>query len=46
MTGETIIRQQRAHFALEELDADDSEIAKQAQEASVVKLVNDIVGAN
>src|SRR5207249_8191284 len=28
---------------LEELDADDSEIAKQAQEASVVKLVNEIL---
>ena len=28
---------------LEEIDADDSEIAKQAQEASVVKLVNEIL---
>ncbi|MSU80110.1 MAG: type II secretion system protein GspE [Gemmataceae bacterium] len=28
---------------LEELDADDSELAKQAQEASVVKLVNEIL---
>jgi general secretion pathway protein E/type IV pilus assembly protein PilB len=36
-------RKQEAVELLEELEADDSEIAKQAQEASVVKLVNEIL---
>jgi type II secretion system protein E len=45
--GETVTAmvQERAEGVelLEELEADDSEIAKQAQEASVVKLVNEIL---
>ena len=41
--GETVtamVQEREAVELLDELDADDSEIAKQAQEASVVKLVN------
>jgi general secretion pathway protein E/type IV pilus assembly protein PilB len=44
--GETVtamVQEREAVELLEELDADDSEIAKQAQEASVVKLVNEIL---
>jgi general secretion pathway protein E/type IV pilus assembly protein PilB len=44
--GETVtamVQEREAIELLEELDADDSEIAKQAQEASVVKLVNEIL---
>ncbi len=46
--GETVTamvqeRQKDEVELLEELEADDSEIAKQAQEASVVKLVNEIL---
>ena len=45
--GETVtaLMQERADDVelLEELEADDSELAKQAQEASVVKLVNEIL---
>ena len=46
--GETVTamvqeRKDDAIELLEELEADDSEIAKQAQEASVVKLVNEIL---
>jgi len=46
--GETVTamvqdRQKEAVELLEEIETDDSEIAKQAQEASVVKLVNEIL---
>jgi type II secretion system protein E len=44
--GETVtamVQEREAVELLEELDDDDSEIAKQAQEASVVKLVNEIL---
>jgi type II secretion system protein E len=46
--GETVTamvkeREQEEVELLEELEADDSELAKQAQEASVVKLVNEIL---
>src|SRR6185503_20976874 len=44
--GETVTAmvQERSEIELlEELEADDSELAKQAQEASVVKLVNEIL---
>ena len=44
--GETVtamVQEREAVELLEELDADDSEIAKQAQEASVVRLVNEIL---
>src|SRR5882724_7503742 len=42
-TVTTMVQDREAVELLEELDADDSEIAKQAQEASVVKLVNEIL---
>jgi general secretion pathway protein E/type IV pilus assembly protein PilB len=44
--GETVtamVQEREAVELLEELEDDDSEIAKQAQEASVVKLVNEIL---
>ncbi len=44
--GETItamVQERAAVELLEEIETDDSEIAKQAQEASVVKLVNEIL---
>jgi general secretion pathway protein E/type IV pilus assembly protein PilB len=44
--GETVnalVQERQAVELLEEVEADDSEIAKQAQEASVVKLVNEIL---
>lgn len=44
--GETVtamVQEREAVELLEDLEADDSEIAKQAQEASVVKLVNEIL---
>jgi type II secretion system protein E len=44
--GETVtamVQEREAVELLDELDADDSEIAKQAQEASVVRLVNEIL---
>ncbi|MBM3994698.1 MAG: type II/IV secretion system protein [Planctomycetes bacterium] len=44
--GETVtamVQERDAVELLEEIEADDSEIAKQAQEASVVKLVNEIL---